>query len=127
MSLTRDEVIRYLDGLSGAELGQLIDDVQRRLGLPAFAAPDPQSYIAGGIRVTDEYSVVLLGHGGDKVSAIQAVRELEGLRIGLADAKALVESAPVVIREGLSRREAEDIAGKLERAGAEVRVEPYWA
>jgi large subunit ribosomal protein L7/L12 len=123
VSLTRDEVIRYLDGLSGAELGQLIDDVQRRLGLPVFAAPEPRRIIAGAIPLIDEYSVALLGHGGDKLLVIKAVRELEGLRIGLAEAKALVESAPVVLREGLSHEEAQDIARKLARAGAEVRVE----
>jgi large subunit ribosomal protein L7/L12 len=128
VSLTRDEVIRYLDGLSGTELALLIDDVLRRFGLPAFAKPAQENVLSGVAPINPyDYSVALLEHGSDKIRVIKAVREIEGLGLGLAEAKALVESAPVVLRRGLRRDEAEDLARKLEQAGAgvEVRASSY--
>ena len=67
-----------------------------------------------------EFDVILAGAGANKVAAIKAVRGATGL--GLKEAKALVESAPAPIKEGVSKEEAEALKKDLEEAGAEVEI-----
>lgn len=123
MSLTRADVVAYLDRLSTTELAALIDELQRRIGLaPLVVAPPPVRVVMGApMTMPDEkteYDVHLRGHGRDKIAVIKALREL--WTIGIQEAKTLVESAPVVLRQGLSRDEAQALAERLRRAGAEV-------
>lgn len=67
-----------------------------------------------------EFDVELADAGSQKIKVIKAVREITSL--GLADAKKLVEEAPKVIKEGISKEEAEDMKKKLEEAGAKVNL-----
>ena len=67
-----------------------------------------------------EFDVVLAAAGGNKIQVIKAVREATGL--GLKEAKELVESAPKPIKEAVSKEEADELAGKLKEAGAEVEI-----
>ena len=64
--------------------------------------------------------MVLAEVGAEKIKVIKAVREITGL--GLAEAKALVESAPKAIKEGVSKDDAEELKKKLEEAGAKVEL-----
>lgn len=125
MSLTRADVIAYLEQLSAQELDDFMAEFQARLHL----APAPAAYrmVMGASLTTmgmpleeTEYAVELLGFGDRKLAVIRAVRELWPL--GLMEAKQLVESAPVVVRGELSRREAEALAATLRAAGAEIRI-----
>lgn len=124
MSLTRAEVIAYLEGLGAAELGEFMAEFQERLHLAA--PPQPYRMVMGAALTTmgmpdvTEFAVELLGVGERKVAVIKAVRELWPL--GLLEAKRLVESAPVVLRDGLPRHEAEALAATLRQAGAEIRI-----
>ena len=126
MSLTRDDVIRYLEDLSGEELGKLADELLARLGMPSIPAgapaPAPRVYLTGAIESEPEFEVVLRAPGADKLAVILVARQLLGFELGLSQAKALVESAPVVFRGGLARSEAEEIVNALRRAGADVEV-----
>lgn len=129
MSLTREEVIGYLEGLPAEELGKLADEVLARLGLPALAAPRlPRVIMGTSLSREDEvigkveFDVVLRAHGADKLGVVRTVRRVLGPAIGLQEAKRLVESAPVVLREYLSKADAEDFAQELRRAGAEVEL-----
>ncbi|QTF92556.1 50S ribosomal protein L7/L12, partial [Halomonas sp. BM-2019] len=67
-----------------------------------------------------EFDVMLKSAGANKVGAIKAVRAATGL--GLKEAKALVESAPVAVKEGISKADAEALKKELEEAGAEVEI-----
>ena len=67
-----------------------------------------------------EFDVVLAEIGAEKIKVIKAVREITGL--GLAEAKALVESAPKAIKEGVSKDDAEELKKKLEDVGAKVEL-----
>lgn len=67
-----------------------------------------------------EFDVMLTGAGDKKIQVIKAVREITGA--GLADAKKMVESAPVAVKEGLGKDEAEELKTKLEEAGASVEL-----
>lgn len=78
---------------------------------PAAAAP---------VEEKTEFTVELTGAGAKKIDVIKVVRELTGL--GLGEAKSLVESAPKVLKENISKAEAEDIKKKLEAAGAQVTL-----
>lgn len=123
MSLTRADVITYLERLSARELDEFIAELQARLHLE----PSPPHHMMMGAAPTmgmrlepTEFAVELLGFGDSKVAVIKAVRELWPL--GLMEAKKLVESPPVVLRADLARHEAEAIAGALRCAGAEIRI-----
>jgi large subunit ribosomal protein L7/L12 len=129
VSLTREEVIRYLEGLPAEELGALADAVLARLGLPPSAAPGP-SLVTMGAAVPEpketigqpEFDVVLRAHGADKLAVVRIARRALGPEVGLQETKRLVESAPVVLGEHLSRGDAEELAQELRRAGAEVEL-----
>lgn len=125
MSLTRAEVVAYLERLSTTELAALIDELQQRVGLRplAVAPPPPVVFMGAPIGLDDEktdFKVVLHSYGPDKKAVILALREL--VSIGLKDAKDLIEKAPVVLREDASRDEAQAWAERLRRAGAHVDV-----
>jgi large subunit ribosomal protein L7/L12 len=124
VSLTRADVIAYLERLSAGELDEFIAEFQERLHLDP---PAPAHRVVMGASLTmgmpieqSEFAVELLGFADNKLAVIKVVRELWPL--GLMEAKRLVESAPVVVRDDLTRSEAEAIAGPLRRAGATIRI-----
>jgi large subunit ribosomal protein L7/L12 len=129
VSLTREEVIRYLEGLSGEELGALADEILSRLGMVAIDVrprvvigappPDDHDYERMGMGLFD---VRLLATGPDKIAVIRIVRRLLGPAVALPEAKKLVESAPVDLCVEVRRAEAEEITAELRRAGAEVEI-----
>ena len=125
MSLTRAEVLAYLDRLSTTELAALIDDLQR-LGIRPLAAAPPPPIVTMGAPLYDtndeqtEFKIVLESYGPDKRAVILAYREL--VTVGLKDAKDLIEKAPVVLREAVPRSEAQEFAARLRRAGAHVEI-----
>ncbi len=127
MTVTREAVVAFLDGLSTLELAELIAALQERLGVRLEEAAvrvvmgaAPVQVVMGAEPESTEFDVVLEDFGGDKVAVIRALRELSP--IGLREAKALVESAPVKVREFLPREEAKAIAERLRAAGARVSV-----
>ena len=75
---------------------------------------------AGAEEAKDSFDVELTEIGGSKLNVIKAVREITGL--GLKEAKEKVESAPVVVKEGADKADAEEVKGKLEEAGAKVTL-----
>lgn len=126
MSITRDDVIAWLERLTVAELDDLILELQQRLHLEPVR---PRPYTTGmgampvtmGVPLRSEYDVELVDFGANKVAVIKALRE-QWPTLGLMEAKKLVESAPVKLREEMSRYEAEALAEPLRRAGATVTI-----
>merc|ERR1711974_181046 len=94
----------------------LVEAVEEKFGVTAAAAGPA----AEAAEEKTEFDVILTGAGANKVAAIKAVRGATGL--GLKEAKALVESAPAPLKEGVSKEEAEALAKDLTEAGAEVEV-----
>lgn len=126
MSITRDDVVAWLERLTVSELDDLIFELQRRLHLQPI--PSRYPYVTMGAPPTmgmpheqTEFDVELVDFGTDKIAVIKAVRELQPT-LGLMEAKKLVESAPVRIRECLPKHEAEETAARLRRAGATVAI-----
>ncbi|MDQ3364375.1 MAG: 50S ribosomal protein L7/L12 [Myxococcota bacterium] len=125
MSITNDEVINYLSGLSVMDLVNLTKSLEDKWGVKAApvavaAAAGPAGPAAAPVEEKTEFTVVLKAGGANKIGAIKVVREVTGL--GLKDAKDLVDGAPKEVKAGVNKAEAEDIAKKLRDAGAEVEL-----
>ena len=121
--LTTEEFIAAIKELSVLELNDLVKACEEEFGVSAAAGVVVAAAggdAAGGAAEKDEFDVELTEVGAAKVKVIKVVREVTGL--GLKEAKALVDEAPKVIKEGASKAEAEEIKTKLEAEGAEVNL-----
>ena len=120
--LTTEEFIAAIKELSVLELNDLVKACEEEFGVSAAAGVVVAAAGAGAAAEEEktEFDVELTEVGPNKVKVIKVVREVTGL--GLKEAKALVDEAPKVIKEGASKAEAEEIKTKLEAEGAEVNL-----
>ena len=120
--MTTQEFIEAIKGLTVLELNDLVKACEEEFGVSAAAGVVVAA--AGGDAAAaeekDEFDVELTAAGASKVKVIKVVREITGL--GLKEAKAVVDGAPKVVKEGVSKTEAEEIKAKLEAEGAEVNL-----
>ena len=120
--LTTAEMNDAIKELSVLELNELVKACEEEFGVSAAAGVVVAA--AGGEAAAaeekDEFDVELVSAGSSKVKVIKAVREITGL--GLKEAKELVDNAPKVVKEAVSKAEAEEIKAKLEEQGAEVNL-----
>ncbi len=108
-------MIEEIKGLTVLELSELVHALEEEFGVPAAGAAAPAA------EEKTEFDVVLAGFdAAAKIKVIKAVREIAGL--GLAEAKAFVESAPKALKEGVSKEDAENFKKQLEEAGAKVEI-----
>ena len=128
MTMSREEVISWIENASILDVNQLVTDLEDKFGITAIAAPVAMAggQAAGedgaaGTEEQTEFSVVLTQVGDKKINVIKAVREVTNL--GLKEAKDLVEAAPKPVKEGISKEEAEEVKKKFEEVGATVEVE----
>ncbi len=121
--LTTAEMIEAIKELSVLELNELVKACEEEFGVSAAAGVVVAAAGGDGAAAAeekDEFDVELVSAGSSKVKVIKAVREITGL--GLKEAKELVDNAPKVVKEGVSKAEAEEIKAKLEEQGAEVNM-----
>ena len=118
--LTTEEFIEAIKELSVLELNDLVKACEEEFGVSAAAGVVVGAEGGAAAEEKDEFDVELVSAGAAKVKVIKVVREVTGL--GLKEAKALVDEAPKVIKEGASKAEAEEIKTKLEAEGAEVNL-----
>lgn len=120
--LTTAEFIDAIKELSVLELNELVKACEEEFGVSAAAGVVVAA--AGGEAAAaeekTEFDVELVSAGASKVKVIKVVREITGL--GLKEAKELVDNAPKVVKEAVSKAEADEIKAKLEGEGAEVNV-----
>lgn len=122
------EFVDWIEGISVLELSKLVKALEQRLGVTAAApvAVAAAPAAAGGAAAPaaaeekTEFTVVLASSGAQKIQVIKELRALTNL--GLKEAKDLVDGAPKAIKEGVSKKEAEEIKAKLEAAGAKVEI-----
>jgi large subunit ribosomal protein L7/L12 len=126
-TISTEEWIEELKGISVLELSERIKALEEEFGVSATAvaaaapaAGGPADGEDGGAEESATVDVVLNAPGDKKIQVIKAVRAATGL--GLKEAKALVDSAPKAVKEGIDREEAEKLKGELEEAGGEVEV-----
>lgn len=121
--LTTAEFIEAIKELSVLELNELVKACEEEFGVSAAAGVVVAAAGAEGgaaAEEKDEFDVELVSAGASKVKVIKVVREITGL--GLKEAKEVVDGAPKVVKEGVSKAEAEEIKAKLEAEGAEVNL-----
>ena len=121
--LTTAEMIEAIKELSVLELNELVKACEEECGVSAAAGVVVAAAAgdgAGAAEEKDEFDVELVSAGASKVKVIKVVREITGL--GLKEAKEVVDGAPKVVKEGVSKAEAEEIKAKLEAEGAEVNL-----
>jgi len=120
--LSNEQIIESLEEMTILELNELVKAIEEKFGVtaaaPVAAAAAPAE--AAEAAAPSEVSVFLKSAGANKVAVIKAVQALTG--VGLIDAKKMVDSAPVAIKEKVSVSVAEETKAKLVEAGAEVEV-----
>lgn len=125
--MDRSQIVEALKEMPLMEVADLVKDIEEAFGVSAAAAAvaaAPAAAAAGGGEAEaekDTFDVELTSAGGSKISVIKAVRTIVA-GLGLKEAKEMVDAAPKVIREGVSKDEAEEIKAKLEEAGASVEL-----
>ena len=120
--LTTAEFIEAIKELTVLELNDLVKACEEEFGVSAAAGVVVAAGgdAAGAAEEKTEFDVELTEVGPNKVKVIKVVRELTGL--GLKEAKAVVDEAPKMVKEGADKAEAEDIKAKLEAEGAKVTL-----
>ena len=119
-------LVEKLSELTVLEAADLAKALEEKWGVSAAAAVAVAGPAAGGgaaapaAEEKTEFDVILTGDGGKKINVIKEVRAITGL--GLGEAKALVESAPKPVKEGVSKDEAEKIKKQIEEAGGTVEL-----
>jgi len=118
------KLVEELSKLTVLEAADLAKALEEAWGVSAAAAVAVAAPAAGGAAPAaeeqTEFDVILTGDGGNKIAVIKEVRAITNL--GLTEAKALVESAPKAVKEGVSKAEAEDIKAKITAAGGTVEL-----
>ena len=121
--LTTAEMIEAIKELSVLELNELVKACEEEFGVSAAAGVVVAAAGGDGAAAADEkdeFDVEHVSAWAYKVKVIKAVHEITGL--GLKEAKELVDNAPKVVKEAVSKAEAEEIKTKLEEQGAEVNL-----
>ena len=116
------KIAEQLVGLTVKEVQELADVLKADYGIEPAAAAVVVAAGGGAEAVAEKtaFDVILTSAGASKLNVVKVVKDLTGL--GLKEAKDLVDGAPKAIKEGVSRAEADEVAGKLKEAGAEVEV-----
>ncbi|EJM05254.1 MULTISPECIES: 50S ribosomal protein L7/L12 [Pseudomonas] len=120
MSLTNDQIIEAIGEKSVLEIVELIKAMEEKFGVSAAAASAGPAAVAAVVEEQTEFNVMLTEAGEKKVNVIKAVRELTGL--GLKEAKAVVDGAPGIVLEAVSKDAADKAKATLEEAGAKVEL-----
>lgn len=124
-NITKDEIVEFISNMTVLELSDFVKELEEKFGVSAAAPVAIAAAVPGGEQKEEdeeqtEFDVVLKEIGDKKIQVIKEVRAITGL--GLKEAKAVVDSAPGPVKEGVSKEEAESIKTELENAGAIVEI-----
>ena len=124
MAVSKDDILETIASMSVMEVVDLVEAMEEKFGVSAaaaaVAAPAAGGDAGGAAEEQTEFNVMMTSFGDNKVAVIKAVRGITGL--GLKEAKGMVESAPVAVKEGATKDEAEEVKKALEEAGAQVEL-----
>ncbi len=119
-------LVEEVEKMSVLDLSELVKVLEEKFGVSAaapmamMAAPAAGGEAGGAAEEKSDFNVELTDAGATKIAVIKVVKELTGL--GLADAKALVDSAPKTVKENVAKAEAEEMKKKIEEAGGKVEL-----
>lgn len=124
MALSKEDILNAIAEMTVMDVVELVAAMEEKFGVSAAAAVAVAGPAAGAdapvAEEQTEFDVVITAAGEKKVNAIKAVRSITGL--GLKEAKAVVDGAPSVVKEALSKSDAEAAKKELEEAGASVEL-----
>ena len=115
--------IEDIKSMTVVELNDLVKAIEEEFGVSAAAMAVAAPAAGAGAAAEEEkseFNVVLKEVGANKIAVIKVVREITGL--GLAESKAMVDGAPSVVKEGIAKEAAEEMAAKFKEAGATVEL-----
>ena len=120
--MSKEEMIEEIKKMTVVELADLVKAIEEEFGVSAVAAAAPVAGGAAGAAAEEKtsFNVVLKEAGDQKIKVIKVVRDATGL--GLKEAKDLVDGAPKVVKENVSKEEAEDLKAKFTEVGAVVEL-----
>jgi large subunit ribosomal protein L7/L12 len=124
-TMTKEDFLTMVEGLTVLELHEYVKALEERFGVTAaapamaVAAAAPGAAAAAAEEQT-EFDVVLTDFADKKIQVIKVVREITGL--GLKEAKDLVEGVPKAVKEGIEKKEAEELKKKIEEAGGKAEI-----
>lgn len=124
MAVNQEELLETFGNMTVLELSQFVEAFKDRFNVQAAAPVMAVAGVAGGEEAEaaeqDEFEVVLESFGAKKIQVIKVIREIT--KLGLKEAKTLVDGAPNTVKEGASKEEAEEIKKQLEDVGASVLI-----
>ena len=124
--IKREDVMVYLENANMLEISELIKEIEDKFGVTAVApvaiagGAAPAAGDAGAAEEKTEFDIELTGVGEKKINVIKVIRTITSL--GLKEAKELADNAPSMVKEAVSKDEAEEIKKQLEEAGATVTL-----
>jgi large subunit ribosomal protein L7/L12 len=122
MAISKEDVLEFISNLSVLELSELVKEFEEKFGVSA----QPVAVAGGAVAATEaaeeqtEFNVIIVDAGAKKINVIKEIRALTGL--GLKEAKAMSEEAGAMVKEGISKEDAEAAKAQLEAAGAKVEI-----
>jgi len=123
-TISKDDLISAIEKMTVLELSALVKELETKFGVSAAA---PMAFAAGpaagggaAVEEKTEFTVILAAAGDKKIEVIKEVRAITGL--GLKEAKDLVEGAPKPVKDGVAKKDAEEMKKKLEAVGAKVEI-----
>jgi len=125
MAITKEDVVSFIENMTVLDLSALVKELEEKFGVTAAAPMAFAAMPVGGAEAAPaeektEFDVKLTDVGSQKIQVIKVVRALTGL--GLKEAKDLVDGAPGVLKEAVSKEEADEIKAKMEEVGAKVEI-----
>jgi large subunit ribosomal protein L7/L12 len=126
MAITKEDVIKFIEGMTVLELSELVKELEAKFGVSAAAPVAMVAASAGGAAPAaaaeekTEFDVILTSFGAEKIQVIKEIRAITSL--GLKEAKDLVEGVPKPVKEGIAKAEADEIKKKLEAVGSTVEI-----
>ena len=124
-TISRDEVLQAVASMSVMDIVQLVKDMEKEFNVSAAAAAVAVAPVGGALSAEaseekTEFNVLMTSFGQQKINVIKVIRTITGL--ALKEAKDLVEGVPSLVKEGVSKQDAEAIKKQLEEAGASVDI-----
>lgn len=124
MVLKKEDIINTISKMTVMEVVDLVKDMEKKFDVSSsnmlMNNNIPQNTKSEEVAEQTEFSVILENFGSSKISVIKSIRSI--INLGLKEAKDFVESAPKTVKEGLNKKESEDIKKKLESAGAKISI-----
>ena len=122
MAVSKEDILESISSMSVMDVVELVEAMEEKFGVSAasVAAAPAAAAPAEAAEEQSEFTIKMSSFGANKVSVIKVVRAVTGL--GLKDAKDMVEGAPITVKEGVSKQEADDAKKQLEEAGATVEL-----